>query len=258
MLYSDDTLYDPDDFSRAVQGIRDRDAVISNELFSGQSAYLNAANRSRTARRLADAFPEGEIVMILRSQQDLLRSLYSMAVYAGDFQRPDEFVQFDAEESDRAGMPTYRHAERAEIYKYSPLIALYERCFPKVHLFLYEDLSADSEGFPDRFAAVTGTEYEGHPDFSRKVNRSLSSLQIKVLRKLNRWKDVHEATVIGRKMFRAKVRFTEHYAGGKRAFSFPAKLDERIRSYFADDNARLAERYPQLTESGLFEEHYLS
>ncbi len=257
MLYTDDTLYSPDDFSRAVQGMREGDTVISNELFSGQSAYLNAGNRSRTARRLAAAFPEGEIILILRSQTALLRSLYSMAVYAGDFQMPEDFVQFDAEESDTAGMPTYRHAERAEIYRYSPLIALFEKYFNRVHLFLYEDLRADPEGFIDRFASVTGTEYENHPDFSRKVNSSLSMLQISVLRKLNRWKDAHEATSIGKKVFRAKVRLTERYAGGKRAFTFPEKLDARISRYFAEDNARLAATHPQLTESGLFESHYL-
>lgn len=257
MLYSDDTLFDPAFFAKAVSGIRKKNAVISNELFSGQSAYLNATNRSRTARRLAAAFPEGEIILVLRNQAALLRSLYSIGVYSGYHMAPEELVYFDASESGRAGAPTYRPAEMVEIYRYLPLIELYRGLFKKVHVFLYEDLRADPSGFLERLSAKTETALSSAPDLSEKVNRSLSARQIALMRKLNKWKDVHEATNLGKKAFRFKARIIERYAGGKKPFRFSPELEARIKAEFRDENAGLAKAFPELTESGLFEQSYL-
>lgn len=257
MLYSDDTLFDPADFAKAVTGIREKDAVISNELFSGQSAYLNATNRSRTARRLAAAFPEGEIIILLRNQRELLRSLYSIGVYAGNHMAPEAFVHFDTAESERAGAPTYRPTEMVEIYRYLPLITLYRGLFEKVHVMLYEDLRADPSGFLERLSAKTETALSSAPDLSGKVNRSLSARQVALLRKLNKWKDVHEATNLGKKAFRMKARLIERYAGGKNPFRFSPELDARIKAEFLSENAALAKAFPELTESGLFERFYM-
>ena len=257
MLYSDDTLFDPAGFAKAVTGMKEADAVLSNELFSGQSAYLNATNRSRTARRLAAAFPEGEIILILRNQAALLRSLYSIGVYAGHHMAPEDFVHFDASESDLAGAPTFRPAESVEIYRYRPLIELYRGLFKKVHLFLFEDLRADPEGFLERLSAKTGTAFTSAPDLSGKVNRSLSARQIAVMRKLNKWKDVHEATALGKRAFRMKARIIERYAGGKKPFRFSPELEARIKSEFRSENEALAKAFPELTESGVFERFYL-
>ncbi|MCA1751524.1 MAG: hypothetical protein LC670_06965, partial [Flavobacteriales bacterium] len=198
-----------------------------------------------------------EIILLLRNQPELLRSLYSIGVYSGHHMSPEAFVHFDAEESDRAGAPTYRPVEVVEIYRYLPLIELYRGLFEKVHIFLYEDLRADPSGFLERLSAKTETALSSAPDLSEKVNRSLSARQIALMRKLNKWKDVHEATDLGRKAFRFKSRIIERYAGGKKPFRFPPELDARIKAEFQSDNAALAKALPELTESGLFERFYL-
>src|SRR5690554_2825265 len=72
ILYQDDSCFNADEVAAALKPISNKDAILSNELFVGQSLYLHSTNRSRTARRLKQFFPDAEIVLMLRNQLSLL------------------------------------------------------------------------------------------------------------------------------------------------------------------------------------------
>lgn len=270
MMYQDDSLFDAAAFAKASYDLREVDSILSNELFVGQSLYLNATNRSRNFARLAAAFPEGEAVLVLRNQEALLRSLYCIGVYSGFTMGPAAFLHFgDGAQGMRVptgeagqGMSAYRYAtfhpgEHIENYRYSNMLSALNAHFRKVHVFLFEDFQADPQAFLRNFAERLKIELHGLPETHNRVNRSLSARQISLLLKLNPWKPLMDASRLGRALFRRKLQFIERHAGGKQPFRFNPSLEQDIRQYFQADNARLLQSMPELDAKGNFSKYYL-
>jgi hypothetical protein len=271
MMYQDDSLFDADAFKRASHDLSSSNAILSNELFVGQSLYVNATNRSRNFARLAAAFPEGEAVLVLRNQEALLRSLYCLGVYAGHVERPERFVQFvearsgkrsakdeRIEELTAHAYATFSPSEQVENYRYTPIMSALHAHFRKVHVFLFEDFQSEPQTFINDFAERLQIEIQGRPAFDTKVNRSLNARQISLLRKLNPWKPLMDKSKIGRALFRRKLQFIERHAGGERPFKFSPAMEERLKQYFHADNEQLLSNLPQLDLKGNFSKHYLS
>ncbi len=270
MMYQDDSLFDVAAFAKATEDLRSGDAILSNELFVGQSLYLNATNRSRNFARLATAFPEGEVVLVLRNQEALLRSAYCICIYGGHTGDPEAFIRFGDREygkrpprSNRnSGLPTYRYrtfspAEHVENYEYMPLLEAARQHFGKVHVFLFEDFQSDPQAFLADFAERLKIELHGLPETRTKVNRSLSARQIALLLKLNPWKPLMDVSRVGRTLFRRKLQFIERHAGGKQPFRFSPELERELKQYFQADNQQLLSAMPELDAKGNFSKYYL-
>ncbi len=270
MMYQDDSLFDTEAFAKATEDLRSSDAILSNELFVGQSLYLNSTNRSRNFARLAAAFPQGEVVLLLRNQEALMRSAYCICIYGGHTERPESFVQFgDGRRGRRlphdernSGISTCRYrtfspAEHVENYEYMPLLESARQHFGKVHVFLFEDFQADPRAFLADFAERLKIELHGLPETHTKVNRSLSARQISLLLKLNPWKPLMDASRVGRALFRRKLQFIERHAGGKKPFRFSPELERDLKQYFQADNQQLLSAKPELDAKGNFSKYYL-
>ncbi|MCH2213910.1 MAG: hypothetical protein MK086_01950 [Flavobacteriales bacterium] len=259
ILYQDESLYHKDEVFDLLNLSAGRNYVFSNELFVGQSLYLNSSNRTQIALRLKEIFPDGEIVLFLRNQADLLESLYSIGVYSGHTTRPEEFIRFADEESTIKSpfYRTFKAVEQTEQYFYTPLIQLYSHHFEKLNLFLYEDFKNEPEAFISSFCEQMKIKLDRNIDFHRSANSSLSSRQIEFLRKANSLKGFFDRTATGRRIFKKNVQTIEHRIGGLEKFRFAPALRNKIKEHFAADNERLMNRLPELRNSLTFAKNYL-
>lgn len=259
LLYQDDSLFSKVEFEKTATEIRSKNTIISNELFVGQSLYLNSTNRSRTARRLRQFFPEAEIVLLIRNQVSLLQSLYTIGIYGGHTCTPEEFIRFSDGKStiENPLYPTFAEAESTESYKYSVLIGLYQSLFTKVHVFLFEDFKPNPAAFAERLCIELNLEKVEITAPKNKVNRSLSARQIKLIHRLNRFEPLINRGRFGRWFFGAQLRFIEHRKGGKKPFVFSPELQKKLKNTFREDNRKLGEILPDLNDSGRFDSEYL-
>lgn len=259
MLYQDDSLFDEAEFEKTAARIRSRNAILSNELFVGQSVYLNATNRSRTARRLHQFFPDAEIVLLLRNQVNLLQSLYAIGVYSGYTCTPEEFIRFTDSKSSAENplYSTFAQAENTESYKYSALIELYQTLFTKVHVLLFEDFKSSPVAFAERLCEKLNLEKLAISKPERAVNKSLSARQIKLTRTLNLFEPLINRGWFGRLLFGVKSRFIEHRMGGKKSFAFSPELTEKLKNAYREDNRKLAEAMPEFGDSDRFKSEYI-
>lgn len=246
LLYLDDTLYGQGEPPSLPQPEKEGNILLSNELFTGQSLYLSSGNRTRNARRLKHAYPDAEIMLVLRNQVHLLESLYTLAVYAGHTVKPEAFIRFGKESTVENSMfPSFETAEYLPIYRYTPLIKLYKSLFEKVHVYLYEDFRTDAEGALKQWLDGMNLEVEGEVDFGERVNPSISKGKLGYIRKSNLLKPLLTSTPAGTRIYRQNVRLAEHGFPKGKKFHFAPALAERIRHEFAEDNHQLREFLPE-------------
>jgi hypothetical protein len=258
LLFQDDSLYREDEMAEALRECRESNCFLSNELFVGQSLYLNGTTRSRTARRLQSLFPKAEIVLVIRNQLSLLQSLYALGVYSGYTVKPENYLRFmDGSSAERPLYPTFDQAEILESYLYSALISLYQSLFEKVHVFLFEDFVQGPQAFAERLCDSLTLPHVDLKQELGPINRSLSGKQVRRIRKLNSWKDLLCQNKIGQSIFNRRLRRIEYSATGGKPFSFDAELSEKVQRFFWEDNKRLREMQKDLGDSGVFREHYL-
>jgi hypothetical protein len=155
--------------------------VISAERLSGHAAS-GGYDTVRIARRLHETLPEARILMVVRSQIDMIESEYRQLVGEGHRGRLASLwtsgawkrVQFDLEH-----------------YEYDALVREYHRLYGAEHVavFTYELLAADREGFLDRLADFFGVDpFKLDQVSTRDVHPGLPNRGIGTLRLLNHFR----------------------------------------------------------------------
>lgn len=242
LLYQDDTLWDGAAFAAAFAERHGSNLLLSNELFAGQGLYLSATNRTRTAQRLAQAFPDAAIVLVLRHPVTLLQSLYTLGVYSGFTMGPEEFVHLQGMTSTSRHplYPTFAPGETTEVYRFAPLIRLYKSLFARVHVYFFEDFTTDPGAFIQRMSHDLNMVFRQQPDYRQRQNRSLSATQVKLLRMLHLWKPLLCSTRAGTALYRMKLRWIEKAFAGGRGYVFPEALRMAILKETEDDVAEVA------------------
>lgn len=258
LMYQDESLYEESAIRESLTKIPKGNLILSNELFVGQSLYMSSGNRTRNAQRLKRLFTEGEIILFLRNQADLLESLYSIGVYSGHTAKANEFLRFDNEGSEISDplFPTFSSREQTEQYFYSSLLKVYQDLFEKVHVFLYEDFTSNPTEFIDRFCVKLGVKLSVDIDFNKRQNSSLSARQLDYLRKTNSLKGILERSGAGKRIFKKNIQTIEHRLGGKEKFHFAPALRKKIKDHFLEDNLRLSDLLTEIDNGENFRKHY--
>ena len=93
LQFADDTVYNPEDLLLEIKQILEEheNILISDELLSGIPG-CNYLNRSLIADRLSSLFPEGEIIIFLRGQKDILLSMYNQYIKMGGTAPINEYI----------------------------------------------------------------------------------------------------------------------------------------------------------------------
>lgn len=205
LQYADPSIYDPSLIAREIDAIRARSdgrpIVISDELLSGYPFY-NYMNRALIAERLAAVLPDAQVAVVLRSQLDLLLSIYNQYVKIGWYHGPlnDDFLSapgpgatlegwFDGERRIEHSRRFIRNRGvcNVEHYRFSRLLDLYDRHFARVHVFLYEDFAASNAAVIDRLSEIVGTDLPSpRVDPARPANPRLDDRRLEQVRIANK------------------------------------------------------------------------
>lgn len=261
LQFSDESYFDPEEIRQDVARMGDGTLLVSFEDLAGQLFALHGVNRTPVARRLARALPEAEVIVFLRGQGDLLRSAYAEHVRKLGVERPEDWIRFPGPSLEWAEYRAmvaelgpegaYRTPPGGRMYhdpssrtfpvealRYGALVALYRDLFPRVHVFLYEDLRDEPVATLDRLAEVLGTTLPGRTPPPR-ANAGLGARPVRWLRHANKLAWIWAPA---RELARAGVERLPR--GGP--FRLPPDLATRIEAYYGPDNRALAAREPDL------------
>lgn len=257
LQYADDTLYDADLMESLLRPLRMQNLLISDESLSGNPTQLAYSNRSMIAHRLKNHFPEAEIILVIRGQQDIICSQYNMWVkgsYRGyrsisDFLwLPDTsaYTLSDAESGVKTDLnQLFVNLNKAHLhavgYNYYELVKLYKLLFKKVHVLLFEDIDSDSGGVAHRLGVIFNQpELAEKVDFSGRVNRSIAKDELREKIFENR------AQVISkRRPVRWLVKnYLKYFSGG--TVDPKTYVYERTKDFYRDNNRRLLEEFPEI------------
>jgi hypothetical protein len=158
LQYADDSLYTAEQLRHEMNNIitlePTKKVLISDELLSGAPFY-NFLNRGLIARRLAKVLPDAEVILFLRGQKDIIRSLYNQYVKIGWFtgELNSRFISYPGKGFDLQDFVKGKrdwnihnrfinHQSFMNQYHFFfyELVKLYEDNLSKVHVLLYEDL----------------------------------------------------------------------------------------------------------------------
>ena len=158
LQYADDSFYAAGELRDEINNIIELEpgnkVLISDELLSGAPFY-NFINRGLIAKRLAEILPHAEVILFLRGQKDIIRSLYNQYVKIGWFTDElnsrfisspgqgfelSDFVKGKRDWNIHNRFINHQSFMNQCHFLFYELVKLYDDNFSKVHLFLYEDL----------------------------------------------------------------------------------------------------------------------
>lgn len=147
--------------------------IVTNEAFSGD--MLSSRYSETVAENLYSAFPDGKIVIFLREQFSLLRSIYLFGVSKGT--QTQSLEQF-----------TETHGSLlVEKLQYDRLIQWYQERYGKdqVDVFLFEMIQRDEPLLHEALKASLGAEYQYASPEERKNSSINDQRTIAIMRKSN-------------------------------------------------------------------------
>lgn len=150
--------------------------VISLEHFTG-TPFNRGLTLPLYAERLKATFPDAKILLVIREQQALIASWYSLYVRSGGACSIRDFLQ---PPDHGAWSPVFRF----DFLKYDGIIALYRRLFGAEHVqvLAYERFRASPREF---IGDITGLNGEGDTPVGVVENSARSALGIAMQRRLN-------------------------------------------------------------------------
>ncbi|PPB82471.1 hypothetical protein LV82_00405 [Albidovulum inexpectatum] len=161
--------------------------VISSEILSGHPFY-GGIGSDILAQRLKQIAPDARILISIRSQMSILKSVYMQYLSRGGTCSPETFFSGDPE----LGF----HGFRPEHFEYHRLVGLYQDLFGRenVHVLTQEGLARDMDATAARLAEFAGNkEFPGilpthravyapsYPEYAVPLLRRLNKLQRSVL-----------------------------------------------------------------------------
>lgn len=156
LLEANALTFDPDE-ALAIMGLaRGEAGILSEEGLCGyqHNGGIDGIVTKEFAHRIKAAFPDGRIVIMLRSQPSIIVSLYQQYIRAGGTYGPRRYL-FPKQHLGRPEVVTYKQPRfDVDFFLYSRIVALYDELFGRenVHVFLFEEFRRDGLEFLHRFA----------------------------------------------------------------------------------------------------------
>ena len=210
-------------------------------------------NRRMIATRLSKLFPSAEILLILRGQKEMIRSLYNQFVkmgwFLGDLDNsfisvPGPSISLDGYENGedrwRRNHTYIRHRSfmSRDHFLFSPLVEMYAGKFKTVHLFLYEDLRDRPAYVVKKLEGILSREHKCIVP-KTSVNESLDT------NKLFEKKNINQINSIDYLRYKSFAMYLAKRISTKRAAEkYQARIDKNLKQLscseeIARDNRRL-------------------
>lgn len=280
LQYADDTLYAAEELDRELNAIFNlqstKTILISDELFSGAPFY-NFLNRSLIAKRLAALLPFAQIILFLRGQRDIIRSLHNQYVKIGWFSHAldssfislpgkgfelSDFVNGTRNWNIHNRFINHRSFMNQYHFLFYELVRLYDENFSNVHVFLYEDLLMQPQVVLSRFEELFDTKF---PDRvletikATSLNPKLSQEQLMAQLIRNRLRLVHHggAHKVARRALIRFLRFTmKDYRVLEKGENYLAKIV--APELLSQNNGKLLKKYPEIGINRYPESYFLN
>lgn len=264
MLFEDESRYNSEQFKSEVEALPGNRILLSNENFVGQSLYWHFGNRTRIAQRLSEAMPEARIILFLRNQADLIRSLYLIALQdketasLADYVRglPNPYPLSSYQSTPKVDLFDYTHYdsyhahEQLYGYNYLPLIDLYKNLFSDVRVFLFEDFVADPNSLLDSLGDALDTrisaELKQRLIDTPSVNNGTGNRQSNWLRTLNKWHPLLSSTRVGNALYYRLKRYIIEQMKSPAPVTWQSAQLKTLRETYAAQNRALDQRYPEI------------
>ncbi|MBL4670178.1 MAG: sulfotransferase domain-containing protein, partial [Flavobacteriales bacterium] len=261
MIYMDDSLYDENEFKHEIAQLKGDNIILSNENFIGQSLFYHHSNRTRIAQRLHKAMPNATIILYLRNQLDLLKSLYLITVSWKENKSLDDFVwtkrePYTIEDSHNGKVEygekdgyysTFETHEHLDGYIYNNLIELYKNLFPNVEIILYEDFISKPIKVQDRLERIFNVTFNEKVSSSFKnkevINQGVNKRQAAWLSKLNKWHDVVEGSNFNSRALVKLKRLVKKHIHSDKELEFSPEVKQKIIDFYRPYNQELAKKY---------------
>jgi hypothetical protein len=224
------------DFKQSLAGTAERGLLpaVSLERLSGHP-FSGGYDSKEIACRLADVFPRGRVLVVIREQRSMILSTYKQYVKAGGALPLRHFLEPPVYRNVRARVPQFdfRH------FEYHRLIALYRDLFSpqRVLVLPYERLAANPRGFVAAIARFAGTTLEPEVleslPYDARPNLASPVVAVRAQRIVNRWfvrTDVNPAPLVASP--RAAALLTRGVNTAHRAVA--QRMSERIERRFRE------------------------
>lgn len=254
MQYADDSFYVKADMINEIEKFEKGNVLFSDESFSGKPVSFGYVNRTMIANRLSELFPDGEIVLFLRGQKDILRSQYNMWVkgYTEGARSIDDFIWFPEKnysydeyvkntgvDMDSLYWNTNKDYVHLDCYKFYELISMYKSLFKHVHVFLYEDFVKDKEVVLVRLEEILGEPISGRKNTSNeRVNVSLKGGALAKKMFYNQFKLMELPRVFKMALYK--------YISRKKSVNVEEYIHEVTQGYYNENNRKIITDYPEI------------
>lgn len=221
--------------------------VICDEILLGglDIGFGNGEFVQLIAERLQQVFPNPQVVIFIRNQHTALESAYSHYIMSGGTYSVKRFLGI----KQVLGKPFMGyHLFNPKLFEYNRVINLYASTFGKsnLHVFLYEDFSANPKIFIDRYCSLMRLESPKDIVIDR-YNVRLSALMLQKQRILNRFSygntpfKQYFFNIHG--LYKLSRRFTETIDNHFKlpAFRFTPEIHEWIENRYRASNRSLTE-----------------
>ncbi len=218
--------------------------VLSAERLSG-NPHSGGYDSKQIAERLAAAFPEARVLLVIREQAQMLVSAYKQYVKKGG---PGTLKQYAVPPSEEPRVPLFDF----RFFEYHRLVGCYQRLFGAENVLVlpYEILRADPPAFLERIGDFADTSVP--PPDTEPVKVSPSALSLSFKRWANRWvvrSDLNpappfEAEGADRTLLRLCYKVDARMPAGLRALHerhLRAVAQELVNGRYAESNAATTE-----------------
>jgi len=257
--YADDSLFDYSELKEELRKIGSNKLLISDESFSGKPTAFGYINRTLIAQRLRNIFPNAQIVLFIRGQQQILLSHYNMWVkgFNSGYRNIDDFIWHPSKnytynnyiENAPAGLNTlYWNSNKfylhVDCFKYYELVSLYKSLFQKVDVFLYEDLISNKRQVLNRLENILEERIIiPKSDLIIKVNKSLTQNELQ--KKISD----NKIGVLTKNRYFKKILglIRNFYENGNKSYLNPEEYIDKITKHvYEKNNKRLIQDYPEI------------
>jgi len=250
--------------------------VISSEGLTGDLFY-KSWNSKYIADRIKSLFPNARILIVIRNQYDLLRSLYGHFIREGGAIDLYECLRFDGENFKAIDVDysIWDHTIHLDTFAFRNLISYYASLFGKnnISVLPMEYIFKDPQFYIQKINNFLQMDVELNHITSEQVHKGYASAQIKVARLLNRFFESHHNRYPVLGIFRNKKKnygfFHAHrfvrrtltnktiakILGSKKLHD--QKLNSAIKKHFDQNNELLDMEYDLLLKHSL-KEYYFS
>ena len=209
--------------------------MISAERLSGHP-FSGGYDSFIIAERIYSCFPKAKIIIVVRNQIDMLRSIYQQLVKEGYLGNFTDFIK-----SKRWKGTTFS----MDFLEYDLLISKYIELFSEknVLILVYEDLRKNQQMYLNSissFLNIEGIDYRSNDD---RVNKSLKNTQIRAMRLINQFRktELNPFPII--KIHKKFVNGLSRILSPCFVFAKPELIEndeiEYIKSYYSESNQRL-------------------